>query len=126
MNMIEQESQHRGAVVAGLRALADALEADESLPVAHGLDLFAGFYREWFEDDTNRELTAPERFALLRTAASRYGAEITEHADGTRRAQLAFGPVSYRLHATPSTRQQEPRPRVVPADEDAALIGGAQ
>jgi len=101
----------RRTVIAGLRELADLLEADPWLPVPYAADLQAG--------PTGDDLSLTERRAKVRVAAQHLGVDVTENAaNGAREAVRHFGPIRYLVYAAgPKTTPPDGK-RVVPADED--------
>jgi hypothetical protein len=101
----------RSRIVAGLRELADLLEADPSLPVPYAADLQAG--------PTGDDLSLSERRAKVRVAAQHLGVEVTEKAaNGAREAVRHFGPIRYLVYAAGPKAFPPGGERVVPADED--------
>lgn len=123
MTPLEREAQERTTFVAALRELADALETDASLPVPFAVSCQAGFYAT-VEDGVARQLTGPEKRAALRTFATTLGVDVVEDSTGNRKAEKHVGPIRYFVQVNADeARHRTPSPRVVSADEDAALIG---
>ncbi|HEV2636311.1 MAG TPA: hypothetical protein VGX23_14250 [Actinocrinis sp.] len=83
----------RAAFVAGLRAFADLLESDHSIPSPVRADLWA-FIQEY---DTG--LDQDQRFVLVHDFADAHGVQVTEDDKANRAAEKKFGPVLLRVHA---------------------------
>lgn len=125
--MSEKETRTRAEFVAALREIADLVEADTSLPVPYSVSMQGGIApHEVQENGTIRHFTQAERFAVVRRAASALGVDVIEEKNLSRRAVRWFGPVQFTTYASPDAQPiPEPQPRIVPAAEDADLIGGA-
>lgn len=116
---MSREQQQRAVVVAALRELADLIESSPWLPVPSfgGLQCCVRLGRP-----------QAERFAAVREFANHLGVDVIESQRGARRAGRFFGPVELYAVANPdeldlTVKQPE---RVVPADEDAALLAQTQ
>lgn len=112
------KQNERAEFAAGLRELADLLERDETLPIPYSADLQAGL--------VDSPIPYAERCVQLRRIADRLGVNVIEHGNRSRTATLAAGPVRYKVYLSADDTPAPSGPRVVPADEDAALMGGAR
>ena len=108
------DTERRAEVVKALREMADLLESSPWLPVPFSghLQAQAASYGQ----------SQAERFAALRTIAQRMGVNVVEHDSGSREAARAFGPFKYFVHENADTYPARGADRIVPAEEDAALI----
>lgn len=118
-------TEERAVFVAALRELADLIEGDESLPVPFYSRAQAGFHATR-EDGIARQLTWAEKLARLRAFAETVGADVVEHPDGARTVTRKVGPIEYLAHVNAETPSASNGKRVVPAEEDAVLVGGAR
>ncbi len=119
------EAKERAAFVAALRELADLVEGDESLPVPFHSRMQSGFY-DTHADGAYRQLTQAEKHARLRAFADTLGVDVVEDSDGARTATLTVGPIEYFAHVNAEPIRWSDNKRVVPADEDAVLVGSAR
>jgi len=109
------DAERRSEAVAALRAMADQLESCPWLPVP-----FYGSVQASAHD--RRGSTEAQRFAALRALAERIGVAVVEHHTRSRSATLRFGPFTYVAHENPDETSPSGSDRIVPAEEDAALI----
>jgi hypothetical protein len=82
-------ADERGRLIAGLRALAEFLEADSTVPAPVWADVLV------FPPCANNV----EQRAEIDVIASRIGAEAREYVPGHYAASRSFGPVEYRAVA---------------------------
>lgn len=116
----------RAQYVAALRAIADLLEGDESIPLPYSSRLQAGIDTFVDDDGTRRKPTQAERFAALRLIADHLGVDVVEQPNETRSLTLRMGPIEYLVYVGVDAARDTSGPRVVPATEDAILIGRAR
>ena len=108
------DADKRAEAVAALRAMADQLESHPWMPVPfYGSVQASAHYQHGS--------TEAQRFAALRALAKRMGVDVVEHHSRARAATLPFGPFTYVVHENPDERRGG-TDRVVPAEEDAALV----
>lgn len=80
----------REAFIANVRAFADWLEANPSLPVPHSMESSTVHLNQAADDSPEESL------ATLRTFAERFGAEINDTMDDRTRATAQIGRISYK------------------------------
>jgi hypothetical protein len=111
----------REEFITGLRQLAEALERDETLPVPFHTRLQSGFYGTG-EGGAYQKYARTEKLALLRAFAETLGVDVVEDRDGARHASRMFGPIEYFAYVNAEKPHEPDAKRIVPADEDAALM----
>lgn len=95
--MSSSDTDRRAEYIAGLRAFADLIESDPTIPTpSTGL---AGTSVRSHLHSHDYGLTEAERFELVHDFAEAHGVQVTEDFKGDRRAEKTFGPVDYRLIA---------------------------
>jgi hypothetical protein len=81
----------RAEFIAGLRAFADLVETDPSIPTPIDIDVWS------FISSYHFGLKQDERFELVHDFADAHGVTVTEDRDGDRTAEKHFGPVHLRV-----------------------------
>lgn len=116
--MSSNDTAARAEYIAGLRAFADLVESDLTIPTpalgVAGTDVWAHI------QESRTGLSQDERFELIHDFADAHGVTVTEDYNGDRKAKKMFGPINYHVFAyadkkpeahivtRPSARQSEP------------------
>lgn len=91
---ITDETTRRAEFVAGLRAFADLLDTDPSIPTpTYTADIWAHI------QEHGTGLNQDQRYAVVHDFADAHGVTVTEDHKGDRSARKLFGPVLLRVHA---------------------------
>lgn len=94
----------RAEFIAGLRAFADLVETDPSIPTPTDADMWA------FITSYSTGLDQGQRFDLIHDFADAHDLQVTQERDGDRKTEKHFGPVYLRVIAV---ADEKPKPRVV-------------
>ena len=91
--MSSNDTDKRAEYVAGLRAFADLVESDLTIPTpdlgAAGTDVWAHIH------PYGSGLSQDERFELVHDFADAHNVAVTEDYKGDRKAEKRFGPISF-------------------------------
>jgi len=95
--MSSNDTAERAEYIAGLRAFADLVESDPTIPTptlgVAGTDVWAHIQQH------GSGLTQDERFELIHDFADAHGVAVTEDYKGDRKAEKTFGPVKFVVFA---------------------------
>lgn len=92
--MSSNDTDRRAEYIAGLRAFADLVESDLTIPTPDfgvaGTDVWAHIHPYDYSG-----LSQDERFELVHDFADAHGVTVTEDYKGDRKAEKTFGPVRF-------------------------------
>ena len=109
------DAERRAEVVTALRAFADVVESDPTIPTPDPRSIHVWSFLH------HHEGTRIERFAAVHAFAEAHGATVKVTDKDDRQAVARFGPVELTVHAF-GDEQPESRSRVVTRADDPALI----
>jgi hypothetical protein len=105
------DAERRAQAIAALRAFADRIESDPSIPTPSDIDVRVYLH--------STQGTQAQRFAKVFDFAETHGATVTEHPKGYRKTSKHFGPVELTVCAF--TDQRNTTPGMVTRADDPAL-----
>jgi hypothetical protein len=95
--MSSSDTDKRAEYIAGLRAFADLVESDPTIPTPTlgvvGTDVWAHIHQY------DNGLTEDERFGLIHDFDDAHDVTVTEDHKGDRQAKKTFGPVTFHVCA---------------------------
>ena len=104
------DAEKRAEVIAALRAVADLIETDPTIPTPTSIDAWAHLHRS--------RGTEAERFAAVHDFAEAHGVTVTEDWQGDRKTEKEFGLIKLYVFGCANERRAD---RIVTRAEDPAL-----